>query len=68
VGFLSSFVLDGYTLEDAIWRGQIVARYTCTQKASYSARAYSSTHWPHWNRRASVQQSAYLAAPAHRAH
>ena len=36
VGFLSSFVLDGYTLEDAIWRGQIVARYTCTQKASSS--------------------------------
>jgi sugar/nucleoside kinase (ribokinase family) len=34
VAFLSSFVLDGYTLEDAIWRGQIVARYTCTQKAS----------------------------------
>jgi hypothetical protein len=36
VGFLSSFVLDGYALEDAIWRGQIVARYTCTQKASSS--------------------------------
>ena len=36
VGFLSSFVLDGYALEDAIRRGQIVARYTCTQKASSS--------------------------------
>ncbi len=34
VGFLSSFVLDGYTLDDSIRRGQIVARYTCTQKAS----------------------------------
>ena len=36
VGFLSSFVLDGYAIEDAIWRGQIVARYTCRQKASSS--------------------------------
>ncbi len=34
VGFLSSYVLDGYSLEDAIRRGQIAARYTCTQKAS----------------------------------
>ena len=33
VGFLSSYVLDGYSLEDAIRRGQIAARYTCTQKA-----------------------------------
>jgi sugar/nucleoside kinase (ribokinase family) len=36
VGFLSSYVLDGYSLEDSILRGQIVARYTCTQKASSS--------------------------------
>ena len=36
MGFLSSFVLDGYALDDAIRRGQIVARYTCTQKASSS--------------------------------
>ncbi len=34
VGFLSSYVLDGYTLEAAIQRGQIAARYTCTQKGS----------------------------------
>jgi sugar/nucleoside kinase (ribokinase family) len=34
VGFLSSYVLDGYSLEAAIRRGQIVARYSCTQKAS----------------------------------
>jgi sugar/nucleoside kinase (ribokinase family) len=34
VGFLSSYVLGGYSLEDAIRRGQIAARYTCTQKAS----------------------------------
>jgi sugar/nucleoside kinase (ribokinase family) len=36
VGFLSSFVLDGYTLHDSILRGQIVARYSCSQKASSS--------------------------------
>ncbi len=36
VGFLSSYVLDGYSLEDSIRRGQIAARYTCTQKASSS--------------------------------
>ena len=36
VGFLSSYVLDGYALDDAIRRGQIAARYTCTIKASSS--------------------------------
>lgn len=36
VGFLSSYVLDGYSLDDSIQRGQIAARYTCTQKASSS--------------------------------
>ncbi len=36
VGFLTSHVLDGYSLEDSIWRGQIAARYTCTIKASSS--------------------------------
>jgi sugar/nucleoside kinase (ribokinase family) len=36
VGFLSSFILDGYSLHDSILRGQIAARYTCTQKASSS--------------------------------
>jgi len=34
VGFLSSYVLDGYPLEDAVLRGQIAARHTCTQQAS----------------------------------
>ena len=34
VGFLSSYILGGYSLEDSIRRGQIAARYTCTQKAS----------------------------------
>jgi len=34
VGFLSSFFLDGYTIEDAILRGQIAARHCCTIKAS----------------------------------
>ncbi|MHA1745517.1 MAG: carbohydrate kinase family protein [Promethearchaeota archaeon] len=33
VGFLSSFLFDGYSLEDAILRGQISARYTCSLKA-----------------------------------
>lgn len=36
-GFLSSYVLDGYSLEESIRRGQIAARYTCAQKAG-SAR------------------------------
>lgn len=36
VGFLSSFVLDGYDLQAALLRGQIAARHTCTQKASSS--------------------------------
>ena len=34
VGFLSSYVLDGFSLEDSILRAQIVARHTCGQKAS----------------------------------
>ena len=34
VGFLSSYVLDGYALADSIRRGQIAARYTCSLKAS----------------------------------
>jgi len=37
VGFLSSNVLDNYSLRDSILRGQITARYTCTQKASSSS-------------------------------
>jgi len=36
VGFLTSFVLDDYSLSDAVLRGQIAARYTCTQKATSS--------------------------------
>jgi sugar/nucleoside kinase (ribokinase family) len=36
VGFLSSFVLDGYSLEDSVRRGQIAARFTCALKASSS--------------------------------
>lgn len=36
VGFLASYVLDGYSLEDSLRRGQIAARYTCTLKASSS--------------------------------
>lgn len=36
VGFLNSYVLDDYSLIDSVWRGQITARYTCSQKASSS--------------------------------
>jgi sugar/nucleoside kinase (ribokinase family) len=36
VGFLSSYILDGYSLEDSVLRGQIAARHTCTLKASSS--------------------------------
>lgn len=36
VGFLSSYLLDDYTLSDSVMRGQIAARYTCSQKASTS--------------------------------
>ena len=36
VGFLSSYIFDGYSVEESIRRGQIAARYTCTQKASSS--------------------------------
>jgi sugar/nucleoside kinase (ribokinase family) len=36
VGFLSSYVLDGYSLTDSILRGQIMARHICSQNASSS--------------------------------
>ena len=34
VGFLSSYFIEKYSMEDSILRGQISARYVCTQKAS----------------------------------
>jgi sugar/nucleoside kinase (ribokinase family) len=37
VGFLTSNVLEGRGLHESILRGQITARYTCTQKASSDA-------------------------------
>ena len=37
VGFLTSYVLEGYSLHDSIQRGQIAARHTCTQRASSSS-------------------------------
>jgi acarbose 7IV-phosphotransferase len=37
VGFLTSYVLEGYGLEASVLRGQIAARYTCTQRASSDA-------------------------------
>ncbi|KQC08333.1 MAG: carbohydrate kinase [Candidatus Cloacimonas sp. SDB] len=33
-GFLSSYLLEGYSIEDAILRGQIAARYCCSIKAN----------------------------------
>ncbi|MGD9049089.1 MAG: carbohydrate kinase family protein [Anaerolineae bacterium] len=36
VGFLASYVLDGYSLPDSVLRGQIAARHTCTLKATSS--------------------------------
>lgn len=36
VGFLTSYILDGYSLHDAVLRGQITACYTCAQRASSS--------------------------------
>jgi sugar/nucleoside kinase (ribokinase family) len=36
VGFLSSYVLDGFSLEDSLLRGQIVARFSCGQRATTS--------------------------------
>ncbi|MGO9019793.1 MAG: carbohydrate kinase family protein [Syntrophobacteraceae bacterium] len=36
VGFLASYVLDNRSVDDAVQRGQIAARYTCTLKASSS--------------------------------
>ena len=37
IGFLTSYVLEGYSLQDSIQRGQIAARHTCTQRASSSS-------------------------------
>ncbi|MGW8318828.1 MAG: carbohydrate kinase family protein [Candidatus Promineifilaceae bacterium] len=36
VGFLSSYLLDRYSLEDSILRGQIAARFSCALKADSS--------------------------------
>jgi acarbose 7IV-phosphotransferase len=36
IGFLSSFYLDGHPVEDAVQRGQIAARWKCSQRASSS--------------------------------
>jgi sugar/nucleoside kinase (ribokinase family) len=35
-GFLSSHILEGYSIEEAVLRGQIAARHTCTLKANSS--------------------------------
>ena len=35
-GFLTSYIFDGFNLEESILRGQISARYKCSQKATSS--------------------------------
>jgi sugar/nucleoside kinase (ribokinase family) len=42
VGFLASYVLQGHTLDDAVRRGQIAARWTCGQRAT-SAHLITAT-------------------------
>ncbi len=37
VGFLTSYVLEGYSLEDSVLRGQIAARHTCAQRGTSSS-------------------------------
>ena len=37
VGFLTSYCMDGFSLEDSVLRAQIAARYTCSIKASSSS-------------------------------
>ena len=37
VGFLTSYLLDGYGLEDSILRGQIAARHACTLRGDTSS-------------------------------
>jgi sugar/nucleoside kinase (ribokinase family) len=48
VGFLTSYVLDGYSLRDSILRGQIAARFTCTRRASTSDLITSETMEQHF--------------------
>jgi len=36
VGFLTSYLLEGRSLEDSVLRGQLCARHTCSQKADSS--------------------------------
>ncbi|MCA9964222.1 MAG: carbohydrate kinase family protein [Anaerolineales bacterium] len=48
VGFLASYLLDRYDLVAAVQRGQIVARYTCTQKAS-SAHLITAAQLNHYS-------------------
>jgi len=43
VGFLSSHYFEGYSIEDAILRGQIAARYCCTKKGT-SSELITSEH------------------------
>ena len=47
VGFLSSYVLDHYSLPASILRGQIAARHTCAQKAS-SANLITAEQLAHY--------------------
>lgn len=51
VGVLSSYMLDGFSLEQAIHRGQIAARYTCTKKASSSELITAEKLENYWRKR-----------------
>jgi sugar/nucleoside kinase (ribokinase family) len=51
VGFLSSYVLEGYSLQDSVLRGQIAARHTCTLKASSSHLITAGQLEHHFQRR-----------------
>jgi acarbose 7IV-phosphotransferase len=53
VGFLSSYVLEGYALDEAVLRGQIAARHSCAQRASSSALITArelNSHYQHLRR------------------
>lgn len=50
VGFLSSYVLDGFSLEQSILRGQLAARYTCTKKATSSDLITTDKLEKYWQR------------------
>lgn len=47
VGFLSSYVLEGYSLQESVLRGQIAARHACSLKAN-SANLITRSRLDDW--------------------